>query len=69
MEKEEFLLKLAREELEDEQIRKEFQHHYQDGGLKQAKWDLQTIPMCCMSTALLACKKLTDIVKAPCLGA
>lgn len=69
MEKEDFLTKLVREELTDEQIRKEFEHHYQAGGLKQAKWDLQTIPMCCMSTALFAYRKLTDIVKAPCLRA
>lgn len=69
MEKEDFLLKLAREELTDEQIRKEFKRHYGVACLAQAKWDLQARTPCCMTAALLACRKLTDIAKAPCLGA
>lgn len=69
MEKEDFLLKLAREELTDDQIRREFDKHYGVNRLAQAKWDLQARTPCCMTTALLACQKLMDIAKAPCLGA
>lgn len=69
MKKEDFLLKLAREELTDEQIRKEFNQHYGVSRLAQAKWDLQAKTSCCMSSALLACEKLANIAKAPCLGA
>lgn len=69
MEKEDFLVKLAREELADDQIRSEFNKHYGVGRLEQAKWDLQAKTPCCMTTALLACQKLMEITKAPCLGA
>lgn len=69
MEKRDFLLKLAREELTDEQIRREFDKHYGVSRLNETKRDLQAKTPCCMTTALLACKKLMDITKAPCLGA
>lgn len=69
MEKEDFLLKLAREELADDQIRREFNQHYGIGRLAQAKWDLKAKTPCCMTAALAACEKLTNIAKSPCLGA
>lgn len=69
MDKEEFLLKLARDELTDDQIRMEFNRNYGMERIEQAKWDLKTIPMCCMTAALMACQRLTDITKAPCLEA
>lgn len=69
MKKEDFLLKLAREELTDGQIRSEFYKHYGVSRLEQAEWDLKTIPMCCITAALMACQRLTDITKAPCLEA
>lgn len=69
MEKEDFLIKLAREELADDQIRSEFYKHYGANRLEQAKWDLKSKIPCCMTAALAACEKLTNIAKAPCLGA
>lgn len=69
MKKEDFLLKLAREELSDEQIRSEFDKHYGVNRLDQAKWDLKSKIPCCMTAALAACEKLTNIAKSPCLGA
>lgn len=69
MGKEDFLLKLAREELTDDQIRREFDKHYGVNLLDQAKWDLKSKTPCCMTAALMACEKLTNIAKAPCLGA
>lgn len=69
MKKEDFLLNLAREELSDEQIRSEFDKHYGVNRLDQAKWDLKSKIPCCMTAALAACEKLTNIAKSPCLGA
>lgn len=62
MTKEDYLQKLSREQLTDEQIVDGFERFYSVKGFEEARRDLLFRTTCCMTTALLAVERLKKLI-------
>lgn len=62
MEKADFLHRLTREELSENQIVEGFERFYSTNGFEEARRDLIFKTTCCMTAALLAVDRLKELV-------